>query len=239
MFYTVPVTEKLPDFGRITALYERAFPANERRPLHPLLNDTTGCSDFLAFYEDKEFVGFACLLTRRDITHILYIAIDEVMRGQGYGTKGCVRVSGSLPIWRTTRARRKAGRGIRGSSFMSAAATGKPGWNIPGGARIISSFRRAGRSRWRNFFCSGIISSMRTRRFPNFRKRQGLRRRRKLCRRPILFWIYWAMMRVSRSLRTCFPLPDTAAPTQLGQPFSQGHSLSRSSASRKSVFSIS
>jgi len=87
LFYTVPVTEKLPDFGRITALYERAFPANERRPLHPLLNDTTGCSDFLAFYEDKEFVGFACLLTRRDITHILYIAIDEAMRGQGYGTK--------------------------------------------------------------------------------------------------------------------------------------------------------
>lgn len=85
MFYMVGVTEQMRDYARIMALYERAFPENERRPLKPLLEDTTGCSDFLAFYEDDALLGFACLLSWKDITHILYIAMEEEQRGRGCG----------------------------------------------------------------------------------------------------------------------------------------------------------
>ena len=87
MLTWVRVTRELPDYSRIVALYERAFPANERRPLDPLLDDPTGCADFAAFYAKDEFVGFACFLSWEDMTHILYIAMDEEARGCGYGTE--------------------------------------------------------------------------------------------------------------------------------------------------------
>ena len=71
----------------IRALYERAFPENERRELGTLLKDTTGVSDFLAFYDEERFVGFAALLTDRDISHIIYFAVEEALRGEGYGRR--------------------------------------------------------------------------------------------------------------------------------------------------------
>lgn len=87
MLSWVRVTRELPEYGRIVALYERAFPANERRPLDPLLDDPTGCADFAAFYENEKFVGFACFLSWEDMTHILYIAMEEESRGCGFGTE--------------------------------------------------------------------------------------------------------------------------------------------------------
>ena len=86
MLTCVKVTEKMRDYGRISRLYERAFPENERRPLGPLINDQTGCGDFIAFYDGEEFCGFACLLSFRDMTHILYLAMEESARGRGYGS---------------------------------------------------------------------------------------------------------------------------------------------------------
>lgn len=70
---------------RITSLYNRAFPANERRPLEPLINDRTGHGEIIAFYDGDVFCGFACLLTWRDISHIIYFAIEDELRGRGYG----------------------------------------------------------------------------------------------------------------------------------------------------------
>lgn len=87
MLTWVRVTREMPDYERITALYERAFPANERRPLDPLLDDPTGCADFAAFYVKDRFVGFACFLSWEDMTHILYIAVEEEARGCGYGAE--------------------------------------------------------------------------------------------------------------------------------------------------------
>jgi len=86
MFRTERVTEQSKDLTKIKRLYHLAFPANERRPLITLLQDASGVSDFMAFYDDDIFCGFACLLTYSDITHILYFAIDETLRGKGYGT---------------------------------------------------------------------------------------------------------------------------------------------------------
>ncbi|MBR3503989.1 MAG: GNAT family N-acetyltransferase [Clostridia bacterium] len=69
----------------VMALYLRAFPANERRPLDVLLRDESGASDVLAVREGDGFVGLAILLTWRDITHILYFAVSEELRGRGLG----------------------------------------------------------------------------------------------------------------------------------------------------------
>lgn len=76
-----------PLLPQVLSLYERAFPENERRPLEPLLADRSGCSDFVAFMDGDDFCGFACLLTWRDITHLIYFAIEDHLRGRGYGTE--------------------------------------------------------------------------------------------------------------------------------------------------------
>lgn len=69
----------------LTALMERAFPANERMPMDVLLSRAG--SDMLAILEDGAFRGFINLLTRRDICHILFFAMEEDSRGRGLGTR--------------------------------------------------------------------------------------------------------------------------------------------------------
>ena len=55
----------------IAALYVRAFPANERRPLEPLMEPHGGHAAMLAAWEDGAFCGFASLLLWQDIAHII------------------------------------------------------------------------------------------------------------------------------------------------------------------------
>lgn len=74
-----------PWLKELGALYERAFPENERRPLDTLINDKTGVSEMLVYTEGDTFVGFISLLTEGDIAHIIYFAVEEALRGRGYG----------------------------------------------------------------------------------------------------------------------------------------------------------
>jgi hypothetical protein len=78
----------------VEALYEQAFPENERRDLSFLMEDRTGVSDFLVFYtrdgedlsggEDGVFAGFVSVLKDGDIAHIIYFAVQEELRGRGH-----------------------------------------------------------------------------------------------------------------------------------------------------------
>ncbi|HCL02060.1 MAG TPA: N-acetyltransferase [Lachnoclostridium phytofermentans] len=81
------VTEQSKELPQIEKLYRAAFPDNERRPLAPLLQDDTGHGEVLAFYDGTCFCGFACFLTCGDISHIIYFAIEDFLRGKGYGTE--------------------------------------------------------------------------------------------------------------------------------------------------------
>lgn len=69
----------------IAALYVRAFPANERRPLEPLMESHGGHAAMLAAREDGAFCGFVSLLLWQDIAHIIYFAVEEEKRGNGLG----------------------------------------------------------------------------------------------------------------------------------------------------------
>lgn len=80
------ITEQSKELVQIEELYQRAFPDNERRPMAPLLQDTSGSSEVITFYDGELFCGFACLLTQGDITHIIYFAIKDNMRRKGYGS---------------------------------------------------------------------------------------------------------------------------------------------------------
>lgn len=87
------ITEKSKELVQIESLYQRAFPDNEKRPLSPLLQDLSESSEVIAFYDNNLFCGFACLLTYRDITHIIYFAIEDTLRGKGYGSAALKAVS--------------------------------------------------------------------------------------------------------------------------------------------------
>lgn len=80
------VTKQTPELDRIKSLYQSAFPENERKPLGLFLEEAD-CCDFVAFYEGDLYCGFAILLTWKDITHILYFAVENTLRDRGYGAQ--------------------------------------------------------------------------------------------------------------------------------------------------------
>lgn len=86
MFRTETMTAGHKDYPSVKRLYETAFPAKERVPIRYLENGHQGNGDFIAFYEDDAFCGFFYLLTFGDLTNILFLAVEESLRGQGYGT---------------------------------------------------------------------------------------------------------------------------------------------------------
>lgn len=77
------------DFGMIRALYNSAFPGNERAPLWLLtLRAAKKGVDFWSLH-DKErdkFIGLLYIVSSGEVSYIFYLAIDEAERGKGYGS---------------------------------------------------------------------------------------------------------------------------------------------------------
>lgn len=69
-------------------LYERSFPKSEKYPLvmldalclRPGINAR-------AFYEDNQFIGLMYTVESKTMIFILYFAVNDEIRSQGYGTK--------------------------------------------------------------------------------------------------------------------------------------------------------
>lgn len=80
------ITEKSEDAEKVKALYKHAFPKNERKPFWNMLSNQSLDMEWLAFYDNEQFCGFACLLDCDSISHILYLAIDHRLRDRGYGS---------------------------------------------------------------------------------------------------------------------------------------------------------
>ena len=87
MLKYIPINSQSKDLHIIEDLYIKSFPENERSPFHLLLDDTTKCSEIFALYDKNIFCGFISLLTYKDISHIIYLAINKSKRNTGYGSK--------------------------------------------------------------------------------------------------------------------------------------------------------
>ena len=75
-----------PELPRFIALYQEAFPQNERSGLGPLLEDTTGCGEALSLWEGEAFVGLACTLVTEELAHLIYFAVEPALRDRGLGS---------------------------------------------------------------------------------------------------------------------------------------------------------
>lgn len=79
------ITAQSEDFCKVSHLYLVSFPKRERVPMRYLMQNTAD-SEFRAFYDAGEFCGFYSAITFGDITHILFLAVDENKRDHGYGS---------------------------------------------------------------------------------------------------------------------------------------------------------
>ena len=88
------VTRDAPWFSQVKALYESAFPANERIPIKHLLDDKIK-REFWAFFDKEDgandaapkFCGFSNSISHGDITNIVYFAVEPELRSRGYGSQ--------------------------------------------------------------------------------------------------------------------------------------------------------
>ena len=86
MLTSIQVTKESEKFPEIVRLYRAAFPREERVALELLL-ETDGPYDFIACYDGEMLCGFYSTLTMGDITHVLFLAVEETLRGNGYGSQ--------------------------------------------------------------------------------------------------------------------------------------------------------
>ena len=86
MLHFFDVTRDAPWFPQVKALYESAFPANERIPIKHLLDDKIK-REFWAFFDGDLFCGFSNSITHGSITNIVYFAVEPELRSRGYGSQ--------------------------------------------------------------------------------------------------------------------------------------------------------
>ncbi len=79
---------KATDIGNIQlkTLYQTAFPEDEQIPWDDLMRLIDEMSlDFTAYYVDDDFIGFTIFYPRKSFSWFWYFAVQEDMRGKGYG----------------------------------------------------------------------------------------------------------------------------------------------------------
>jgi GNAT superfamily N-acetyltransferase len=82
------ITRKLPEYKEVIKIFKQEFPAAERMPIS-LMNIFAKREnvDFLAFYDDKKFVGFAYLITYKTLTYLFFFAVKSDEHSKGYGSR--------------------------------------------------------------------------------------------------------------------------------------------------------
>lgn len=83
-----PYRNHKENLGRLKALYNSAFPKEERAPFYLMKRKADrGRGELLAVRDGENFVGLVYMICCRDMAYLFYFAIDEPLRGRGYGSK--------------------------------------------------------------------------------------------------------------------------------------------------------
>ena len=89
MNFTVErLTKNSRDIDEVKRLIESSFPPAERVSPDFVLHFDKVRTEFLLFYDGDLFCGFACLFNgAQDISFFCWLAVEENLRGKGYGGK--------------------------------------------------------------------------------------------------------------------------------------------------------
>ena len=75
------------EFRKIKLLYKKAFPREERAPvwlIHKTLKKKT--AEMLVVKEGDAFLGFVYMVCNEKLAYVFYLALEESIRGSGYGS---------------------------------------------------------------------------------------------------------------------------------------------------------
>ncbi|MGI6257296.1 MAG: hypothetical protein ACOYJU_04440 [Anaerovoracaceae bacterium] len=80
------VSGESQEIRQVKKLYYSSFPREERTPFNILLHDTEkdDC-ELLSFFDRDIFVGMNYVIEHKGLILLLYLAVEEVFRNQGYG----------------------------------------------------------------------------------------------------------------------------------------------------------
>lgn len=77
-----------PDYGKISRLYKKVFPADERAPMWVLTTKSGRENvDFWGLYANGEWFGLAYVVSDESVSYLFYFAVEESMRKKGFGSK--------------------------------------------------------------------------------------------------------------------------------------------------------
>lgn len=82
------VIEDSKNYNRITEIYNEAFPTNERFPISYLIKKSENADvHFNSIYDNDKLIGIIYNIFSNNILFVLYFAVNNEYRGQGYGSK--------------------------------------------------------------------------------------------------------------------------------------------------------
>ncbi len=82
------VTSASQGIDELKALYKAVFPKEEQVPLWILFwRARKKFVEFIRFVEDGKLIGFTYTITHDNLTYVFYLAVQNEMRSQGYGSR--------------------------------------------------------------------------------------------------------------------------------------------------------
>ena len=155
------VTKNSPWLPQVKALYESAFPENERIPTKHLLDNKIK-REFWAFFDGDTFCGFSNSISHGDITNIVYFAVEPEFAGTVHKsyrpsagntpTRASSSISKSKKIPRTPK---NSNAGTAAANFTPATALTPPPSITSGKANTTAYSAQAAPSPKRNSATSG------------------------------------------------------------------------------------
>ena len=92
MIQSVKVQKPFKDYREFKRLYDASFPDNERIPFLRLYTQMDETRVFYAYYEKEKLIGLSFFYLLDDLAYLSYLAVEEKLRGQGYGSKILQRI---------------------------------------------------------------------------------------------------------------------------------------------------
>lgn len=93
-----PITERSRFWQQANDLAKEAFPPEEYlAPSEFVRMAKRDGFDFLALLDGTKFVGFAAVLTYENTAYLFFLAIDERLRGKGYGGRAVETLRAEYP----------------------------------------------------------------------------------------------------------------------------------------------
>jgi GNAT superfamily N-acetyltransferase len=81
------VSENTDNLQEIHRLYNASFPDDERIPWKRIFSMLGETRRMYAYYDGDVFAGLSYLFIHREIAYLGYLAVEETLRNQGYGTQ--------------------------------------------------------------------------------------------------------------------------------------------------------